>query len=341
MKKSPLKKYCILSLKISLAVFIIWYMVRSGRITEEVFIRLFRLRNLPYLFLSGAAFYAAQVLAALRFTSIARMIELPVTFPRILKLTLIGNFFNMVLPGSVGGDVIKGVFLIRSEEEGKGRSSGMVIMDRVLGLFALLLVAVASVLYFIRKNQAAVAPYRREIHLILILASVVSALFVAVLLWGKNRTLREKLKEAARTVLRTSVFYYMLEGFAVITRKRRVLLYTLLLSLLIQGLSLLGVLALIRMTTAVDFPYAILLMAVSSVVMLMGVIPVTPGNIGWTELVASFGWAAVGSSAGGEVFFYWRVVCIVFSLPGALLYYLPGSDILVRRPAAGGASPEL
>ncbi|MCC6347806.1 MAG: flippase-like domain-containing protein [Nitrospirales bacterium] len=340
MEKSSLKKYCLFSLKISLAVFIIGYMVRSGRITEEVFIKLFRLENVPYLLFSGLAFYSAQVLAALRFTSIARMIELPVTFSRILKLTLIGNFFNMVLPGSVGGDVIKGVFLIRSEEEGKGRSSGMVIMDRVLGLFALLLVAVASVLYFIRKNQAAVVTYHREIHFILVLAAVVSALFVAVLLWGKNRTLREKLKEAARTVLRNSVFYYMLEGFAVITRKRRVLLYTLLLSILIQVLSLLGVLSLVSMITAIDFSYAVTLMAVSSVVMLMGVIPVTPGNIGWTELVASFGWAAVGSSAGGEVFFYWRVVCIVFSLPGALLYYLP-VDTVLRRPAESSAPREL
>ncbi|MBZ0156971.1 MAG: flippase-like domain-containing protein [Alphaproteobacteria bacterium] len=341
MEKSPLKKYCILSLKISLAAFIIWYMVRSGRITEEVFIKLFRLENVPYLLFSGLAFYSAQVLAALRFTSIVRMIELPVTFSRILRLTLIGNFFNMVLPGSVGGDVIKGVFLIRSEEEGKGRSSGIVIMDRVLGLFALLLVAVASVLYFIQENRTAVAPYRREIHFILVLAAVVSAFFVAVLLWGKNRALREKLKEAARTILRNSVFYYMLEGFAVITRKRRVLLYTLLLSIFIQVLSLGGVLALVSMISAIDFSYAVTLMAVSSVVMLMGVIPVTPGNIGWTELVASFGWAAVGSSAGGEVFFYWRVVCIVFSLPGALLYYMPGAGAALRRPAESGAPREL
>src|SRR5208337_1521483 len=130
------------------------------------------------------------------------------------------------------------------------------------------------------------AAYHQEIFVILVVAAALCLAFLAVLLWGKNRAVRSRLKEFARTLFRNSVIYYMIEGLAVITRKRRILLATLFMSLLIQLLSLLGVLMLVIMTTTITFSYALSLMAVSSVVMLMSVIPVTPGNIGWTELVA-------------------------------------------------------
>ena len=334
--KQSLKKYVVLTVKIVLAVFIVWYLLKSGRITEKVFEKLFRLENIPYLLLSGIAFYAAQCMAACRFALILRMIELRFSFIELLKLTLIGNFFNMVLPGSVGGDVIKGIFLIRAEDEGRGRSSGIVIMDRVIGLFALLLLAAAAIFYFIRQNNAMAASYHKEILTILAIAVVFSLVFLAVLLWGKNKALRSKLKEFLRTLFRNSVIYYMLEGLAVITRKRRVLLAAMFLSIMLQVVSLLGVLILVKMTAAVTFSVALSLMAVSSVVMLMSVVPVTPGNIGWTELMASLGWAAVGSKAGGEIFFYWRIICILFSLPGAIFYYVPGLTVIKQEAMGDG-----
>jgi len=71
-----------------------------------------------------------------------------------------------------------------------------------------------------------------------------------------------------------------------------------------------------------------------AIVLLFGIIPVTPGNIGWTELVASMGWSVVGSTAGGIIFFYWRIVCIIFSLPGGVLYLLPGNHILLQQAEA-------
>jgi uncharacterized membrane protein YbhN (UPF0104 family) len=72
--------------------------------------------------------------------------------------------------------------------------------------------------------------------------------------------------------------------------------------------------------TSKDMPGFITLLAVSSIVMLFGIIPVTPGNIGWIELIAAFGWSAVGSDAGAEIFLYWRVVTVCCSLPGLYLF---------------------
>jgi uncharacterized membrane protein YbhN (UPF0104 family) len=94
-----------------------------------------------------------------------------------------------------------------------------------------------------------------------------------------------------------------------------------------------GLLVLIRLVPG-KLPDIVALTAVSSIVMLFGIIPVTPGNIGWTELVASVGWSVVGSTAGGIIFFYWRIVNILFSLPGGLFYLLSGNGILRRQAEA-------
>jgi hypothetical protein len=70
-------------------------------------------------------------------------------------------------------------------------------------------------------------------------------------------------------------------------------------------------------------PDMIALVAISSIVMLLGVIPVTPGNISWTELLATFGWSAVGSRGGAEIFLSWRIITVICSLLGGLFYLFP------------------
>jgi len=67
----------------------------------------------------------------------------------------------------------------------------------------------------------------------------------------------------------------------------------------------------------------IALVAVSSIVMLLGVIPVTPGNIGWTELLATFGWSTIGSQGGAEIFLSWRITTVICSLLGGFFYLFP------------------
>ena len=56
------------------------------------------------------------------------------------RLTWIGTFFNNVVPGLTGGDLIKAIYVVRHTGE-KTRSIVSVIVDRVMGLLALGLLA--------------------------------------------------------------------------------------------------------------------------------------------------------------------------------------------------------
>jgi uncharacterized protein (TIRG00374 family) len=63
-----------------------------------------------------------------------------------MRLTLLGFFFNLVVPGLTGGDVIKAVLVVREHPERRTHALMSVIVDRVLGLVALLGLAATVVL---------------------------------------------------------------------------------------------------------------------------------------------------------------------------------------------------
>ena len=69
-----------------------------------------------------------------------------VRFFKLIELSMVGLFFNLVIPGAVSGDIIKMVY-ISGHSSGKTAEAVLTIMlDRVIGLFGLLLVASIAVL---------------------------------------------------------------------------------------------------------------------------------------------------------------------------------------------------
>lgn len=324
MNSKRAKKYVITFLKVGLAIALVWYLFKSGRLTKGSFMKLLDPGNAPFLIIAGMVFIVSQALSSLRLTFLLRMIDITLKFAAAFKLTMLGNFYNMVIPGSVGGDVVKGYYLAKAEDNARGRSSGIVIVDRAIGLFALLLIGAVSMVYILQIGGPVRSPYLKELNLLIALSVVVTAAFVMLLTLSKKESVRRKLKDIAQRVFKQGFFYYMIEGFGAVTRKRRYLIYVLLLSVVVQLLSLAGIFVLVIMTRGATAD-AVPLMAVSSIVMLLGVVPVTPGNIGWLELVASVGWSALGSNDGGLIFFYWRIVTVICTLPWGVIS-LSGAD---------------
>jgi len=60
------------------------------------------------------------------------------------KLNLIGLFFNYVMPGGVGGDVVKAFYLVKDHPRNRMGAGMSVLLDRVMGLYAMLLLAITS-----------------------------------------------------------------------------------------------------------------------------------------------------------------------------------------------------
>lgn len=87
---------------------------------------------LAVLVLSGAV-----LLTFTRWYILVRAVGLPFRLADALRLGLIGFFFNIFLPGSIGGDVIKAAFLAR-EQSRRTVAVATVIMDRAIALWGLI-----------------------------------------------------------------------------------------------------------------------------------------------------------------------------------------------------------
>ncbi len=323
--RKKIRRYILSSLKIGIAIFVFLYLFRIGWLTKGTFAKLFRIDNVLSIVVSSFFFFTAQVLCASRLVLLLKTINFPLRLFRAFKLVMIGNFFNTVIPGMVGGDVVKGFYLVKSDEEKRIQSAGIVITDRVLGFLTLTFIGGVSLAYLLGQRNASLDSHRYESYIVLAVIASVFSLFSIIFMFGRNPRFRDKMKALFVTLFRKSLFYDLAESFGDLVKHHRILVYSFCLSILIQLISLAGLLILCNIVSGV-FPNVVTLTAVSSVVILLGVLPVTPGNIGWTELIAAFGWSAVGSNAGAEIFFYWRLVTVLCSIPGGLLYLSYNED---------------
>lgn len=106
-------------------------------------------RNIdPWLFSLGALCYFVTVLiASTRWWWLLRVNQMPVSWSQTLRFTWIGIFFNNVVPGQTGGDLIKALYIMKRCPGQRVPALVSVIVDRVLGLASLAILAAVVVLF--------------------------------------------------------------------------------------------------------------------------------------------------------------------------------------------------
>jgi uncharacterized protein (TIRG00374 family) len=108
----------------------------------------------PHFAAAGAFLAASALLTFYRWWLLVRALELPFGLANAVRLGLVGYFFNTVLPGSVGGDVVKAVGIAR-EQTRRALAISTVLFDRAVGLWGLVwLVALSGGVYRLAADPA-------------------------------------------------------------------------------------------------------------------------------------------------------------------------------------------
>lgn len=76
----------------------------------------------------------------LRWLILLRSRQLPVTYRKALRLTMVGQFFNFCMPGTTGGDVMKAYYAAKNSGQ-RGTAVISVLFDRIAGLLGMILLA--------------------------------------------------------------------------------------------------------------------------------------------------------------------------------------------------------
>lgn len=88
----------------------------------------------------------ATSLSFIRWFVLVRALAIPFTLRDAFRLGFLGYLFNFVGPGAVGGDLFKAYFLARDQKERRAEAVATIFLDRVIGMYALMLVATTAIL---------------------------------------------------------------------------------------------------------------------------------------------------------------------------------------------------
>src|SRR5690348_5407940 len=101
-------------------------------------------RERPAFFLAAITIYVAgQVMSAWRWNLLGALLKIPAPFIEYLKYGFIGMFTNVFVPGLVGGDALRAIYLGRSHQR-MGDAIASVAADRIVGLIGLFWLAATA-----------------------------------------------------------------------------------------------------------------------------------------------------------------------------------------------------
>lgn len=123
-----------------------------------------------YLALALLFFVLSKLIAALRLNRYFRQIDIPLTEKSNIRLYLLGMFYNLFLPGGIGGDAYKGYLLHRKFAKPVKSIAAVLLLDRLSGLFALFVLSGGLLL---TVDIEVLSPYRSGIPPVLLTACLV------------------------------------------------------------------------------------------------------------------------------------------------------------------------
>jgi uncharacterized membrane protein YbhN (UPF0104 family) len=219
---------------------------------------------------------------------------------KLFSLHMIGNFFNAILPGTLGGDAVKGYYLYRDTNEA-GVSFGSVFLDRYLGLFARLFLGLVS-------GMAAFAELRTVgMHWAI---PALFSLFIA----GSLLVFRFRIGKRFGAV---ADFYDYAHS---LLKQKQALLKAFLLSLIIQAL-LIAMIAAVALGIGQKLSFTELFVLVP-IIMTVMIIPLSISGFGVREgaFVVLFGLTGIPPSISVSLSFLWFLSTAAASLIGLVEY---------------------
>ncbi len=105
-----------------------------------------------------------------------------VNYRMAIKYTWIGVFFGHVLPGSIAGDIAKGVSLALKDSAARSGLAASIVVEKLIGLVALLLFfdVACTVVYVLYGDQSQQIRHLAVLALVLSLIGVIGAVIAAL-----------------------------------------------------------------------------------------------------------------------------------------------------------------
>jgi glycosyltransferase 2 family protein len=303
------------------AAIIAWLVIDATR--KDSFAKL---RDQPkhwdLLLLATVLCFAAVVLTMIRWMYLVRALDIPFRLRDALRLGFLGYLLNFISPGSVGGDLFKAVFLARACHGRRAEAAVTVVVDRLIGLYALFLVGMAAI--FATGMWRSDSPQVRVICNIVFWCTGIGTamLLIAALPGFSHGPIARRLHALPRVghiierINRANRLYYS---------RVSVLVMATAMSLVVHSLSAIGVWLIARAVLS-DAPSLGAHFVIVPLAMATGAIPLAPNGLGTFEVTVEFLYqhlpsgGAAFAGAGFVVALGYRLITVLIAMIGAGVY---------------------
>jgi uncharacterized protein (TIRG00374 family) len=259
-----------------------------------------------------AVFAIGLFVATLRWNVLLRAVDVHLPLRRAVQLQLIGMFFNVAIPGNVGGDVVKAVSVARTEPPDKRAGIYIIpVVERVAGLAGL----VAMAMFLMPLSGSMQGGLRTTVLLL-----GFGCLGGAALLMLAARWRGAALAKWVRGTSRLSKFLSnVVAALTLMARRPKAVVWALLLSMLIHGVAMWYFWLLVDLVGGQDAAIGDIA-SVFPLGMLLIIVPITPSGFGIGHLAFEELLAALGLHSGATIFNVFLIGQIVPCLAGAIPY---------------------
>lgn len=130
-------------IKLSISLVIIAWFVQNQKINFSVLAPLF---TSNYLLVCLVCIFLNLFFCSERWRLLVRSQNIHLSLTQSFKYTLVGQFFNFTVPGGMGGDIIKALYMNKQFPDSKLVNAYSVFFDRVIGIFSLSLLGLMGTL---------------------------------------------------------------------------------------------------------------------------------------------------------------------------------------------------
>ncbi len=237
---------------------------------------------------------------------------------RATRISLVAQFFNSFLLGSTGGDLIKAYYAARETHHKKTEAVTTVFVDRLVGLWAMLLFAslmMAPNYAMLRSSRDVGLP---ALFILAMLAGLSVVLSIAF--WGNVSRRFPRAREHLRRLPKGEVLERALDSCRQFGKQGHFLLKTIALSLLVNVIWVIQIMVLGRGLDLVIPPLA--LFVIVPVIFCISALPITPNGLGVRENLFVMMLNAVGvhKTAALSVSLIASAQGLFWSLVGGLIY---------------------
>ena len=284
------KKYIIKFIRILIAVSLVYLVLKQVQWNDFVeidskgneiynfgIISSFRNLNLNYLLLSVSCIIIGKVIIGIRWHFILKVLSINVRIQEVVRLTFLSEFISLLLPGFLGGDLVK-AYLVSKKTKRKTHTFASIFIDRIIGIAGFVFLAISMLIIALHSDILSADQLRTPLVSIgIILTIIIMGIILVFISRSFQITFLEKLFIKIKFM---KYLHEIFESIGLLFNKKS-LPKLIVLTLCAQILAVISVMF-IGIGLSMDIHWYLYFLYVPLIVIISAV-PLTPGGVGVME----------------------------------------------------------